>query len=496
MPGIQPGNIRISSRKICRVKGDCVSKATFHRLNNLRPAGLVLLGIILSIATGYSEQIFKSPFSPLILAGVIFSAGMIAVFLSKPSWAMYTAVFVIFLPRQVIQLFPVTVVANYFTTLVVLLAGLVWLINSIKHHRKTTWTATIILMMVYAIWGMITLFWAPDLKVGYQFLIIQFLGLILLMIITNQVDSSMVLDRLMATLELIGWMLVVASISTVLIKGYTPGTRLNVLGINENEFGIQLILAMPGVLWRVFQPDQRYRRLKRAMTFIYISLVIILIAMSGSRGGVVSLIIILLAFNIWKPTRAWGIYSLLILILGICLSPLLFSTLIERFAITPGDTLLGGREALWQATWNLILDHPWTGVGVGNARHALASYVVLLRSIDGNDSAATHNPILQIWAEMGLPGVLLFLSVLGSAIWSFIQHLTLRHKYHSKGLLPFFAVLSSTLLGYLASWIKSGGIESNLSYFLMLALLTIPVSLYRHSEFEDNNKEWAVQSNS
>jgi len=52
-------------------------------------------------------------------------------------------------------------------------------------------------------------------------------------------------NGLLATLALIGWLLVLAGVGTILVEGYMPGTRLNVLGVNENAFGIQLLLAMP-----------------------------------------------------------------------------------------------------------------------------------------------------------------------------------------------------------------------------------------------------------
>jgi hypothetical protein len=44
-------------------------------------------------------------------------------------------------------------------------------------------------------------------------------------------------------------------------------------------------------------------------------------------------------------------------------------------------------------------------------------------------------------------------------------------------LTPYFALVCSAFVGYMFSWIKGGGMESDFSYFLMLALLLIPYTM-------------------
>jgi O-antigen ligase len=104
-------------------------------------------------------------------------------------------------------------------------------------------------------------------------------------------------------------------------------------------------------------------------------------------------------------------------------------------------------------------------------------HVRTLRSVQGYEWVAIHNPVLTIWAETGIPGIVLYLGVLGSAVWSFARHYR-RHRVASiERLMPYFALVASLFLGYMPSWIKGGGMESNHTYFLMLALLLIPCSL-------------------
>jgi putative inorganic carbon (HCO3(-)) transporter len=139
--------------------------------------------------------------------------------------------------------------------------------------------------------------------------------------------------------------------------------------------------------------------------------------------------------------------------------------------------VLGGREALWQATTRLILDHPWGGVGIGNAPYAVMPYVRLLRSVLGHEAVAVHNPVLTIWAETGILGILLYLGVLGSAVGSFARQYRRHHRSGSRLLALYFAVVSSAFLGYMASWIKGGGMEHDHTFFLVVAFLLIPSGL-------------------
>jgi O-antigen ligase len=325
---------------------------------------------------------------------------------------------------------------------------------------------------------MVTLLWAEDLNRAVIILQTYALRFILfLFLIPNEIRTRHNLNGLMNTLALAGWVLMAASAVTVLLEGYTPGTRLKVFGMNENGMGILALVTMIGVLWQAVQLSQRHQWLKKLVSSTFLLGTIALVAMSGSRGSAVSLVVTLLAFCFWKPTRSWGVIGLIVLVLGLILAPFLFSTTLERFAIERGDTLLGGREALWQASWKLILDHPWDGVGIGNAPDAIIPYARLLRSVLGYKRVVVHSPPLTIWVETGIVGILLFLGVLGSAVWSFAEQYLRHRRSDSRFLTPYFALLSSVFLGYMASWIKGGGMESDHTYFLMLGLLVIPSCL-------------------
>jgi hypothetical protein len=82
-----------------------------------------------------------------------------------------------------------------------------------------------------------------------------------------------------------------------------------------------------------------------------------------------------------------------------------------------------------------------------------------------------------IWSETGILGLVLYLAVPFSAIVSFIgQYLKFR-KQADPVLIPYFAFVGALFLGYMASWVKGGGMETDFIYFLVLALLLIPSCL-------------------
>jgi len=445
--------------------------------------GSIVLAVATAIAVGASGLVYPSPYSPLFAGLAVAAAAVLVAWFRKPVWALYAALFVVLLP---VGLIPEGIHSILNRSITVTALG-VWLFDVITQRRRVVLTSTAWLMLGFVTWGMATLLWAANLSVGMIILQTYALRLILfLLLVPNQIRTKQDLEGLMNTLALSGWVLVLVSAGTVLIGGYTPGTRLQVLDVNANGLGMLAVLTMPGVLWQATQPSRRHRALKTLMASIFLLLAVGLVAMSGSRGSSISLLVTLVAFWLWKSTRRWGKLGFLILGLAAVSAPFVFSTTMERFAVTRGDTLLGGREAIWQATWLVIRDHPFSGVGLGNARYGVMSYLGTLRSVWELESAAIHNPVLAVWAETGIPGLLLYLGVLGSAACLFVRQYHRHRKAGVHCLMPYFALVSCTFLGYMASWIKGGGMESGFSYFLMLALLVIPSRMENVEELENS----------
>jgi O-antigen ligase len=436
--------------------------------------GIIVLTVVAILAVAASGLVYPSPYSPLILGGAAAAAAVLVAWFRKPVWALYAALFVVLLP---IGLIPPQIHSDLNRSLTVI-ALAVWLFDVIARRRRIAWTSSALVMLGFLVWSLVTLFGAANMIVGTNALQVYTLRWILFMfLVANEIRTREDLDGLMNTLALAGWVLVLVSAWTIWSGGYTVGTRLQVAEENSNGLGVTALVTLPGVLWLAMRTSGWKKTVSMLLSFIFISLALVVTVLSGSRGSAISFLVCLLAFWLWKPTRSWGKLGLLILVVVAVTAPFVFSTLMERLAVERGDTFLGGREGLWQAAWLLIRDHALGGVGIGNAPYEVLSYVRLFRSVGGYERAVIHNPVLTIWAEIGIPGLILYLGILGSAVGAFVRQYRCHKKAGVQWLLPYYALVSSVFLGYMLSWIKGGGLESDFTYFLMLALLLIPSGL-------------------
>lgn len=102
------------------------------------------------------------------------------------------------------------------------------------------------------------------------------------------------------------------------------------------------------------------------------------------------------------------VLGLIIAVLG---TELMF-TRFQNLGQSELDISLIGRLIAWNAGIELIQSHPWTGIGMGEFSKAYQQITAmpLLRLIHG------HNVLLQLAADLGIPGALLYLLFLARRI--------------------------------------------------------------------------------
>ena len=89
------------------------------------------------------------------------------------------------------------------------------------------------------------------------------------------------------------------------------------------------------------------------------------------------------------------------------------------------------REQVWAGTRQMIAKHPLTGWGAGSFPPAHAPFTRTGHSADAVDAAGpsiedeAHNSYLQLWAELGIIGLLLWLGALGAFLVFGVRALTL-----------------------------------------------------------------------
>ena len=85
----------------------------------------------------------------------------------------------------------------------------------------------------------------------------------------------------------------------------------------------------------------------------------------------------------------------------------------------------------------------------------------------------SHQPFLEVGVDTGLVGLIIYVCVIGSAIWSFVQS---RSCWLLSPSCPdgYYLTVIGATAAYGATWIKGGGLENNASLIVMFALLLIP----------------------
>lgn len=432
----------------------------------------MILAIVLSLIVGSSYLVIDSQFSPVYILVAIVALIAVLVWINQTSLALFFALFIVFLPNG---LLPASLQSLLNRGMTVFALG-IWLVNLMLRKDKMIITSSLIFMLAFLVWSGVTILWSGNQDEALTlFQVYALRALLFILLITNQVNTPGRLNNLLFTMAISGVLLAVISVGTIALQGYSSGSRLKVLDMNENGLGIMLLVCLPMVIWWASQVSEGRMGLRNVLAGGYFLLTMAIIGLSGSRGSAISLGVTLLGFLVFKPTRSWGWFGMFFVGCAVLALPFVFTTTIERFLVVAGDTILGGRENLWPAAWQLIQDHFLLGVGVGNSQFEMVSYLVRMGTrYVSYTGEPIHNPVLVIWTETGIIGLVFYLGILASAVIPFVRQFVGVLLHGSARSKLYYSLVFSSFLGYMASWIKGGGMESDFTYFLMLALLILP----------------------
>lgn len=81
-----------------------------------------------------------------------------------------------------------------------------------------------------------------------------------------------------------------------------------------------------------------------------------------------------------------------------------------------------GRTDIWTVAWRMVKAHLLTGVGVGNFTQNTVHYLFAPGAIQSSRyivdvPEVAHNMYLQVFADLGLVGLILFLALIGGLLW-------------------------------------------------------------------------------
>lgn len=227
--------------------------------------------------------------------------------------------------------------------------------------------------------------------------------------------------------------------------------------IHPNDFGSYIIFILPLTLC-FFSPYLK----KNQKAFLAITCLTgcYCLLRTSSRGAWIGILIGILIYFLYYKKKISMIVPLAVIFL-IVLSPNGFDRL--RGLFTLEHNTVWERMQLWKGTWNMVKVHPFFGFGA----NTFSRYFLEYKPAAYPDIRYTHNSYLQMWSEIGIFGLLAFLSIIFTVLRTTLRNM--KNKMHN-GLEGF--ILLGLVTGYIAFLIQSG-LDTNLFSLVLTTLFWV-----------------------
>ncbi len=242
-------------------------------------------------------------------------------------------------------------------------------------------------------------------------------SLVVFFLIVNLVITPTRLRRMAWLLTLLSIPVAITAIANFNAGVYVLGSSTRIVGyqaaLTENPNDLALLLNVMLPLSGGLLLGERRRLARAALLVIMLGDVGAIVA-TFSRSGFLVLAATT-AFFLWKMARRRGTaLAALVVIAALACVPLLPGGYLQRIGTSvdiDADTT-GSSEARWELTKAAIVyfaHHPVMGTGIGTG-------ILGLNEQLGPQWRQVHNAYLEYALELGLPGFIFFLSLLGSAL--------------------------------------------------------------------------------
>jgi O-antigen ligase len=246
-----------------------------------------------------------------------------------------------------------------------------------------------------------------------------FVNVLIPMLLLFICASAALVDRETAKLCLIALVLCAGADALYLLSGLAPvmaGRPYIGVGFDPNDSAALFVLAFPFAI--TFGPGGgRMRWLGFAMAGLLVAGVM----KTGSRGGVIGLVVVALALIARAGPRRRLTYLTAVAICGVGVALTANDTLIERMGTIAQPnadynvTDREGRLQVWTRGLGYLVTHPVLGIGLDNFETAEGVLSGKINQGYGVRYTAAHNAFIQIGAELGAFGLIAFVVALWSA---------------------------------------------------------------------------------
>ena len=254
--------------------------------------------------------------------------------------------------------------------------------------QRALWASIVLLLA----WSAVTLVWSSTEEGSRE---IKRLLYILVFLMAFPLLAQLGGERCRGILRVGGVLLAIAALVAIIrfygVIGYPLHSRLEGIGeISHPILGAYVIGT--AIIWLLYDcPRNRGAQLGWLAALACLGA---FVALSQSRGTLVSLAVTVLLTPLWFRSRFSNILALGVLAAGSAAIYIAYDLIMQRGA--------SYRPEIFQASLQMIGEHPWTGLGLGAIYRVEAA---------GLQFDHTHNMFTHIAVELGLPGMLLWIAV-------------------------------------------------------------------------------------
>lgn len=276
------------------------------------------------------------------------------------------------------------------------------------------------LLLLFLGWSSASILWAEDPQAGIGAVYRYGLNILLFLVVYTAIPSAR------EAVWVVGAFLFGAFVSASYGIAFpappeTPDdiSRLGGVGVGANEVAALLVAAL--ALAGAFAAGWRRSPLLRLASLVVLATCTLGVLLSFSRGGLIALAVALVAAVVlggrWRPAAV----GFLVVVSLAAVSYITFFAppeARERVTEVEGGT---GRTDIWKVGLRMVEASPTNGIGAGNFATTSVHYLLEPGALQRDEfivdePKVAHNIYLEVLAELGVVGLVLFLGILGFSL--------------------------------------------------------------------------------
>jgi len=233
------------------------------------------------------------------------------------------------------------------------------------------------------------------------------------------------------------------------LQGHMRGLHWTLMGpgyesvvsvyVDENTFAMFYVMTIPYLYFM-----GRYYKNKALKWFLWLNIPLAwhCIFLTGSRGGLLGLSIVTLYIVVRSKSKFLSLAIPALLVLAFVFQS---GEVIKRRGLSAldveQDSSAQHRFDSWETGVKMMIDHPVTGVGIGNFMRAYPYYT-------DKQPFVAHNTIIQLGAESGIGAALMFLFLCFRIFLAFLK----QRNIEALNIDPFLLAVKDSLTGGIAGF--------------------------------------------